>query len=63
MKSTIIKVVTQTQFETCVSAFIALVFKLRWGKVVRMGSEIISLFGGYFLMKVKIKREDSVAFL
>ena len=30
MKSSIIKAVTQTQFETCVTAFIALDFKLKW---------------------------------
>ena len=52
MKSSIIKAVTQTQFETCVTAFIAFEIQTKAGKVVRMGFEIISLFEGYFLMTV-----------
>ena len=48
MKSSIIKAVTQTQFETCVTAFIALDFK----KVVGLEFEIISKLDSYFLMTV-----------
>ena len=53
MKSSIIKVVKQTQFETCVTTFIALDFKLG-RKSIRMGSEIFSVFEGYFLMTVPV---------
>ena len=54
MKSSIIKAVRQTQFETYVTAFIGLDFKrTKARKVVQMGFEIISLFKGYFLMTVK----------
>ena len=52
LKSSIIKAVTQTQFENCVTAFIALDFKLRREKLSGCDFEIISLFEGYLLMTV-----------
>ena len=52
LKSSIIKAVTQTQFENCVTAFIALDFKLRREKLSGGDFEIISLFEGYLLMTV-----------
>ena len=54
MKSSIIKAVTQTQFETCVTAFIALDFKLRREKLLAFGLEIISKLDSYFLMTVQL---------
>ena len=53
MKSIIIKGVTQTQFETCVTAFIALDFKLRREKLLAFEFEIISKLDSYFSMTVK----------
>ena len=58
MESSIIKVVTHTQFETCVTTFIALDFKLRREKFLDE-FEIISLFEGYFLMTVTNPIENS----
>ena len=52
MTSSIIKAVTQTQFENCVTAFafITLDFKIQTeaGKVVSMGDEIISCSKAFF---------------
>ena len=55
MNSSIIKAVTHTQFETCVTAFIALDFE----KVVGLEFEIISKLDSYFLMAV-LPRMNSV---
>ena len=62
LKSSIIKAVTQTQFENCVTAFIALDFKLRREKLSGCDFEIISLFEGYLLMtvsKIKVPKKGS----
>ena len=50
MKSSIIKAVTQTQFETSVTAFISLQTKV--GNLVGLEFEIISKLDSYFLMTV-----------
>ena len=54
----------QTQFETCVTAFIALEIQAKAGKVVRLEFEIFSLFEGYFLMTVlRISKTVTMLFL
>ena len=53
MKLSIIEAVTQTQFDTCDTPFIALDFKLRREKLLAFGLEIISKLDSYFLMTVK----------
>ena len=53
MKSSIIKAVTQTQFETYVSAFIALDFKLRWEKLSGWDLRQFHCSKAFFMTTVK----------
>ena len=50
----------ETQFETCVTAFIDLDFKVR--RETLMGFKMISLFEGYFLMIISLKICSSMHF-